>query len=296
MKKNYPNVKLACVALISSMAIFHLNNAMGQLAPNLDFLSGAKSYTYKSDENTSLRLHVFQSLDHSSSLQPAIVFFFGGGWRQGRITHFLPHAEYLRNRGMVSILADYRVLNRHGTDARIALSDAKSAIRWVRENAAVLGIDPSQIIASGGSAGGHLAAATSVVRGFDSPKENLDVSSKPNALALFNPALDLPSRAEARRSVLGDFALEISPLQQLSDTSVPTLIQHGIDDRTVPFSDAQSYCQKLKLLGGECTLFGYEEADHGFFNKGVEDNRWFPITLERLDKFLVQLGYIDRLE
>ena len=293
MKKSYPNLKLACVALISSVAIFHLNHAIGQLAPNPDFLSGAKSYTYKSDESTSLRLHVFQPSKHSSSLQPAIVFFFGGGWRQGRITHFLPHAEYLRNRGMVSILADYRVLNRHGTDARIALSDAKSAIRWVRENAAVLGIDPLRIIASGGSAGGHLAAATSAVRGFDSSKENLNISSKPNALALFNPALDLSSRAEARRSVLGDFSLEISPLHQLSDISVPTLIQHGIDDRTVPFSDAENYCQKLEQLGGKCTLFGYEEADHGFFNKGVEGNRWFPITLERLEKFLVQLGYIN---
>ena len=296
MKRNYIKLNLAWVSLISSMAIFPLNDAMGQLAPNPDFLSGAKSYTYKSDEDISLRLHVFESPNQSLSIKPAIVFFFGGGWRQGRITHFLPHAEYLRNRGMVSILADYRVLNRHGTDARVALSDAKSAIRWVRENSAVLGIDPSKIVAAGGSAGGHLAAATSVVRGFENPKENLSVSSKPNALALFNPGLDLPSRADTRRAVLGDFALEISPLHQLSDNSVPTLIQHGIDDRTVPFSDAESYCQKLEQLGGKCTLFGYEEADHGFFNKGVEDDRWFSITLDRLDKFLVQLGYIDRQE
>ena len=103
---------------------------------------------------------------------------------------------------MVTILADYRVLNRHGTDARIAISDAKSAIRWVRENASALGIDPTRIAASGGSAGGHLAAATSVVSGFDSRQDNLEVSSKPNALALFNPVLQLSGRAESRRSVV----------------------------------------------------------------------------------------------
>ena len=296
MKRDYSKLKLAVLTAISFITLFHFNYAIGQLAPNPDFIGGAKSYTYKSEENTSLRLHIFQPHRLGPSPQPAIVFFFGGGWRQGRITHFLPHAEHLRNRGMVTILADYRVLNRHGTDARIAIRDAKSAIRWVRENASALGIDPTRIAASGGSAGGHLAAATSVVSGFDSRQDNLEVSSKPNALALFNPALELSGRVEARRSVMGDFALEISPFHQLLDSSVPTLIQHGIEDQTVPFSDAENYCRKLEQLEGECILFGYEEAGHGFFNKGVNNNRWFPITLERLDEFLVQLDYIKAVE
>ena len=95
---------------------------------------------------------------------------------------------------------------------------------------------------------------------------------------------------------MGDFALEISPLHQLLDSSVPTLIQHGIEDQTVPFSDAENYCRKLEQLEGECILFGYKEAGHGFFNKGVNNNRWFPITLERLDEFLVQLDYIKAVE
>ena len=296
MKRDYSKLKLALLTAISFITLFHFNYAISQLAPNPDFIGGATSYTYKSEENTSLRLHIFQPHRLDPSPQPAIVFFFGGGWRQGRITHFLPHAEHLRNRGMVTILADYRVLSRHGTDARIAISDAKSAIRWVRENASALGIDPTRIAASGGSAGGHLAAATSVVSGFDSRQDNLEVSSKPNALALFNPALELTGRAESRRSIVGDFALEISPLQQLLDSSVPTLIQHGVEDQTVPFADAENYCRKLEQLEGKCILFGYEEAGHGFFNKGVNNNRWFPITLERLDEFLVQLDYIKAVE
>ena len=64
-------------------------------------------------------------------------------------------------------MADYRVLTRNNTKAIYCLKDAKSAIRWVRKKAALLCIDPQKIIASGGSACGHLAAATANIDAFD---------------------------------------------------------------------------------------------------------------------------------
>jgi len=54
-----------------------------------------------------------------------------------------------------------------------------------------LGVDPKKVIAGGGSAGGHVAACTGVVSKFDAKGEDLNVSSRPNALALFNPAVML---------------------------------------------------------------------------------------------------------
>ena len=96
-------------------------------------VEGATGYVYKSVGADQLRLHVF-SVDSADvvALRPAIVFFFGGGWAQGSVTQFVPQAKYLARRGMVAIVPDYRVLDRHGTTPFEAIADAKSAIRWVR--------------------------------------------------------------------------------------------------------------------------------------------------------------------
>ena len=86
---------------------------------------------------------------------------------------------------MVSILADYRVSSRNKTRPIRCLNDAKSAIRWVRKHSKNLGINPNRIIAGGGSAGGALAALTGTVSMFDEENEDLNISSKPNAMVLF---------------------------------------------------------------------------------------------------------------
>ncbi len=153
-------------------------------------LPGARVETYKSAGGVDMKLWIYTPEGHKAGDNaPAIVFFFGGGWRSGNPSQFWRHSHYLASRGMVAITADYRVLNRHGVKANKCVADAKSAIRWMRKNAKRLGIDPDRIAAGGGSAGGHLAAATATLPGHDDPADDLSISAKPNALVLFNPAL-----------------------------------------------------------------------------------------------------------
>src|SRR5580692_8744139 len=117
--------------------------------------------------------------------RPGIVFFFGGGWENGTIKAFERQATYLASRGLVTARADYRVKSRHGVTPKECVDDARSAMRWFRENAARLGVDPHRIVASGGSAGGHIAACTTLMPGSEPDDPNN--SSKANALILFNP-------------------------------------------------------------------------------------------------------------
>jgi acetyl esterase len=98
---------------------------------------------YKSIGEVKLSLHVFRPADRPKSgpeieRLPAIVFFFGGGWNSGTVTQFVKHGEYLASRGMVAVVADYRVRSRHGVTPVECVADAKSAIRWVRSHAGEL--------------------------------------------------------------------------------------------------------------------------------------------------------------
>jgi len=275
---------MACIALAA-------HARQQATAPNPTSLPGADSRVYKTIGEVKLYLHVFRAAQRPKTEKlPAIVFFFGGGWTNGTVNQFLKHSEYLASRGMVAVIADYRVKSRHGVTPLECVADAKSAIRWVRAHAAELGIDANRIAAAGGSAGGHLAAATALVEGLDEKGEDLKVSSAPNALALFNPALDLS--APQLRERFGERVLEISPLQRVRKGAPPTIIFHGTADTTVPFKQAENFCAAMKRHGARCELKPYEGRAHGFFNYGRGDGQDFQTTLRAMDEFLVSLGYL----
>ena len=261
---------------------------------------------YKSVDNIDLKLWIFNQPGNKSPEQaPAIVFYFGGGWNAGSPEQFVKHCEYLSARGFVAMVADYRVKNRNNVKANKCVSDAKSAIRWIREHARELGIDPNRIAAGGGSAGGHLAAATATLAKFDEPDENLKISSKPNALVLFNPALVLagieeviPLNEEKLKKLelrLGAVPEEMSPYHNIVPGIAPTIIFHGTNDTTVPFRSVEIFTNQMKKLGNKCTLMAYENEGHGFFNFGIRDNSAYVSTIALMDKFFVELKWLNAL-
>ena len=135
-------------------------------------LPGSQPRKYKQAGGVDLRLHVFKPDGWKpADRRPAVVFFFGGGWTSGTPQQFAPHGSYLARRGLVAISAEYRVKRRGDATPFDCVSDGKSAIRWVRAHANELGIDANRIAAAGGSAGGHVAACTSFIDGFDDPQK-----------------------------------------------------------------------------------------------------------------------------
>lgn len=258
-------------------------------------IPGSTPHVYKTVGNTQLRLHLF--LPDGDGPHPAIVFFYGGGWRSGTPSQFAPHARYLESRGMAVALADYRVSSRHRSSPVDATRDAKSAVRWLRANATRLGLDPDRLAAGGGSAGGHLAAATATVPDLDEPNEDHEVSSVPDALVLFNPALDL-SGLPLRFGLDAQERLSISPQQHVREGLPPTIIFHGTADQTVPFSSAEAFRDAMKKAGNRVELVSYEGRGHGFFNFGraggpAAQGEDFLDTLERADRFLTELGFLE---
>ena len=253
-------------------------------------LDGAKAIQYKQVEDTKLFLHVFNPKGHKDSdRRPAIVFFFGGGWSGGTPKQFEPHCTYLASRGMVAITAEYRVKSRNKTTPFECVKDGKSAIRWVRANAGKLGVDPKCVAAGGGSAGGHVAAATGNCPGLEEEGENLKVSSKPDVLVLFNPVYDNSSKGYGHDRVKPRWK-EISPMHNIRKGAPPTIVFLGTKDKLIPVSTAQEYEKRLVAVGSRSELHLYEGATHGFFNKSKGDA--YPDTVIKMDDFLNSLGWL----
>ncbi len=254
-------------------------------------LEGAKVHQYKQVGEAKLFLHAFNPKGHkASNRRPAIVFFFGGGWNGGTPKQFDPHCRYLASRGMVAITAEYRVKSRNKTTPFECVKDGKSAIRWVRENAGKLGVDAKRVAAGGGSAGGHVAAATGNCSGLEEKGENLKISSKPDALVLFNPVYDNSSKGFGHDRVKPRWK-EISPMHNIRKGAPPTIVFLGTKDNLIPVSTAQEYEKRLVAVGSRSVLHLYEGAAHGFFNKGREGDA-YPDTVIKMDDFLNSLGWL----
>lgn len=255
--------------------------------------AGAKAqYVYKTINARKLTLDVDYPPDWKpTDKRPAIVFFFGGGWRGGTQNQFKPQAEYFARRGLVCLRADYRVRRRDGVLPDKCVEDAISAMRWVRGHAARLGIDPHRIVAAGGSAGGHLAACTFFAEGINAPGDNQSISPKPDALLLYNPVLNLVSLQHSGDSNLvagldETVLKQISPSYHIRKDTPPTLIVDGTADRFNP--QIRDFVEKSKALGAPVEARFTKGQRHGFFNKSP----WLQKTTEEADEFLCRIGYL----
>jgi acetyl esterase len=249
---------------------------------------------YKKIDTSSLIMKIVYPPNFSSSeTYPAMVFFFGGGWKRGNIGHFEMQADYFARRGIICFLADYRVESRHGATIVECVMDARSAIRYLRKNTDRFSIDGNKIIAAGGSSGGQLAAATAISNGPDESTDDISISPFPNALVLFNPAIDLgPGTGLYEKRKLGEIYQSISPLHIINKETPPTILFLGTEDKYIPVDDAKKYKQKIDDVGSRCELFLYEGQQHGFFNYSRSEEH-YKKTVYEADKFLISLGYLD---
>ncbi|MBN1124569.1 MAG: alpha/beta hydrolase fold domain-containing protein [Sedimentisphaerales bacterium] len=248
---------------------------------------------YKTIGNVKLQLYLFKPANHTSTdKRPCIIFFFGGGWVNGSPSQFYPHCRYLASRGMVTISAEYRLKNKHNTTPYESVKDGKSAVRWIRQHASELGIDPNRLAASGGSAGGHVAAATGTVKGFEEPQENLSISSRPNALILFNPVFDNGPDGYGYDRVKEQWH-QFSPMHNISSKTPPTIVFLGDKDKLIPVATAEKYKDLMEKAGVRCDLHIYKDQPHGFFNYRNGKNSYYYQTVIAADKFLSSLGYLE---
>ena len=282
-------MKTKHILLILTAVVFLSSNAF-----SAKWDEGAKPsrrITYKKVGDMELQLHVFDPPPKAKKPMGAIVFFFGGGWNGGSPTQFYHQSKYLSQHGLLAISAEYRTKKKGGVQPSECVKDGKAAIRYLRKHAKELGVDPNRIASGGGSAGGHVAAATGTVKGFEHKDEDMSVSSRPNAMVLFNPVYDNSKNGYGYERVK-DYWKEFSPLHNIDKDTPPAIVFFGSAEKLVKIPVMKEFKAKMESLGIKSELTIYDGPGHGFFNYGRDDNKWFLATMTETHNFLKALGWI----
>lgn len=207
---------------------------------------------------------------------PAILDIHGGGWSARQVESDKPMMERLATRGFVTALVSYRL----STEAKFpaALYDCKSALRYLRANAARFKLDPKRIGCMGGSAGGHLSGLTGMTSGlkeFEGNGPNLEQSSAVQACIVMAATQDLcaankdKSNTNAITFFGGNFAEKpevyraASPITHVRAGVPPTIFIEGEKD-TLKIGRAEMM-EKLKGLGIETAVHTLKDAPHPFW-------------------------------
>jgi acetyl esterase/lipase/type 1 glutamine amidotransferase len=274
-------------------------------------LSIERDVVYGSAGTLPLKLDLYRPKDRSRGPLPGLVMIHGGGWRSwpdGSWTRATDAAtaQAFARRGFCVASIDYRLSDVARFPA--AVLDCKRAVRWIRSNAAALGVDADHLGAWGFSAGAHLAlmlGCTDATSGFDDDSDGSPVSSRVQAVAAWAGLTDLTDPSGPRkltgeledltRRFLGGSAEQMpdvyrkaSPLSYVARSNAPTLLVHGDRDLLVPYSHSEVMLGKLRAAGVEASLLTVKDAGHLFnSDEAIEATLRFFSRHLRLPKVLL---------
>lgn len=217
----------------------------------------------------------------AASVLPVLVYYHGGGWTIGDLdTHDTLCRELCNLSGCAVVAVDYRM----GPEYRFpaAVDDVLAATRWVRREAAALGIDPARLAVGGDSAGGNLAAVVAIAA--------RDAGDLPVAFQLLiYPATDMRCVHPSHTSNGQGYLLTSDTIRYFHDQYI-TDAAHDLDWRASPLlredlaglppalvltagydplrDEGLDYARALSAAGNRTSYVCFERQIHGFITMG----------------------------
>ncbi len=226
---------------------------------------------------------------------PVVVFVHGGGWTSGdkRAGAGIAAPELVQ-RGYLVASINYRLAPEHSFPANI--EDVKCAVRFLRAQAADLGIDPARIGAYGTSAGGHLVSLLGLAgpeAGFDGDGGWEEESSAVQAVVNLYGPTDLAAVCDQAQFGIVFRAADCqspaltraSPVTYVHAGAPPFLIIQGTEDELVPVDQARILSDRLTAAGAPVTLLLVEHAGHGLRAVGGVQNPSREEVIQRIADF-----------
>ena len=230
-------------------------------------MSVEKDVVYHSVNGRDLKVDLYKPEGGSVPTKTAVVLIHGGGWILGEKGMMTPLASQFAAQGFLAAAVEYRLVREAAWPAQ--LEDVTTAVRWVADNAADLGIDADHIVVAGASAGGHLALMAAA---------ELNKESKVAAvLSLFSASeltvSEVPEKGKFNAAMLlgpdasDDVVKAASPYYQVSEGFPPTFVLHGTKDWLIdPVASLRLY-EKLNDLGVTAELHMVANAIHEFIEE-----------------------------
>jgi len=248
--------------------------------------------TYKTVDGFNLDLHIYlPDSTYQKTKRPVIVYFSGGSWTKGTPEWAFYDCANFSKKGWIAVSVEYRVADRFETSPFEAVKDARSAIRWLRMNAATYNIDTNRIVASGNSAGGHLVLTTVLANEINESTDNLNVSASPNLLLVNSGVYNLYAEGStdwiSRDLKDKTYVKKISPQHLLRKGLPPILIIHGTNDRSVDYATAKTFAEEMKPLENPFEFETLEGAPHHIWY----DRRFSGRVASFRNEFLKKYGY-----
>jgi acetyl esterase len=286
------------IALLTALALTGFLAALSLPAPD-QLTQQPLAYIYREIDGLKLSAYVFFP-EGEGFRKPtsAILLFHGGGWSAGKAEWTFEAARRFASLGMVAVSVEYRLSEGKVTPIE-ALADTCAAFRWARQHAAEFSFDPKRVAGYGVSAGGHLVAAAATV-GCSSEGAS-SISSKPDLLLLWSPALDVAADGWFRKLLQGRANVsDYSPADYAGPSTPPTCIVHGEKDTLVPLPGVKRFCDRVVQSGGVCKLVIYPGLGHLLTRNLANQERDFdPDPKARADgiaqheRFLRERGFIQ---
>lgn len=240
-------VQAACSPLVG---------ALNLLVPKSGY-SAHRDIAYGTDTRQRLDIYVPEGLKQSA---PVVLFFYGGSWDSGTKKDYLAFGEAMASKGIIAVVADYRVSPEVKYPAFI--EDGARAFRFVHDKIAAYGGDPKRLFLAGHSAGAYIAVMLASNLSY-LKAQSLDADAIAGVIGIAGPYDFLPLTDPKLVEIFGGaHNTAMLPITYVNGARPPMLLVTGSDDGTVGPGNTSRMAAKLRLHNSPVREIVYPGTGH----------------------------------
>ena len=287
--------------LFTSISVARENGVSLSISQYFSAVTGNKSNANQFETRVfaqELKVDIYLPKDKMLRQGASLIVVHGGSWSGGERNDFPQWNQWFADNGFAVFDIDYSLVQPNYASA---IGDVKSAVKWVKNHAAEFEISPDKIVLLGRSAGGHLAlisaysanniesenvravisiyAAMDLIWAYDNPANQYVIDGKST---LSNFLGGSPHQSDELR----ERYLSLSPTQNITAQTPPTLLIHGGKDQLVRTENMYFVADKLKAVNVTNQTLYIPYGQHGF---DYNSKGWgSQITKSVMLKFLLE--------